>query len=298
MLLPHRLAMSAIDLRRFIYCVLIWGTTWLAITFQLGAVAPEASVAWRFGLSALILAGICRWRGLPMRFSWRVHLHLYGFGVTMFGVGYVCVYYAESHVASGLVAVGYSVLPLTNQLGARLAMGTPMSRRVSIGGAIGLFGVVCVFWPELAGLKPGRDVVLGALFTAGGVLASTAGNVWASQLEREGVGVLQKMAWGMAYGTATSLLAALVAGVPLGFDASPAYLLSLLYLALFGSVAAFFFYLKLLENVGGGRAGYIGVMTTVVALVLSSLFENFHWTPISLLGLGAAIVGNLFILKR
>ncbi len=278
--------------------MLIWGTTWLAITFQLGSVTPEASVAWRFGLSALILTAVCRWQRLPLRFGWRVHLHLAGFGITMFGVGYLCVYYAESHVASGLVAVGYSVLPLTNQIGARVAFGSPISRRVSIGGLVGLFGVICVFWPELAGLHPGSDVILGALLTIGGVLSSTAGNVWATQLEREKVGVLQKMAWGMAYGTATCLIAVLLTGQPMTFDPSPAYVLSWLYLALFGSVAAFFFYLKLLENVGGGRAGYIGVMTTVVALVMSSLFEHFTWTPLSVIGLVAAIFGNVFILRR
>ena len=97
--------MSVADTRRFLACVLIWGTTWLAITFQLGSVAPEASVAWRFGLAALISGGICRWQGLGLRFAPAVHVHLFGFGASMFGVGYLFVYYAERHVASGLVAV-------------------------------------------------------------------------------------------------------------------------------------------------------------------------------------------------
>jgi len=36
------------NLHLFIACVAIWGSTWLAITFQLGRVAPEASVFYRF----------------------------------------------------------------------------------------------------------------------------------------------------------------------------------------------------------------------------------------------------------
>ena len=288
--------MSVADFRKFLACVLIWGTTWLAITFQLGSVAPEASVAWRFGLAALLLTGICRWHGFSLRFPLAVHARLFGMGFTMFGIGYLFVYYAEAYVASGLVAVGYCVLPLTNQIGARLAFGTPLSRQVSIGGVIGTLGVACVYWPELAGLKPSHEVVLGAMLTLGGVLSTTVGNTLATRLESDGVNVWQKMTWGMAYGAATCLFAALLWGQPLGFALTPAYLLSLLYLAVFGSVIAFFYFFRLMESVGGGRAGYVGVMTPVVALILSSVFEHFVWTPLSLLGLGAAVAGNVFIL--
>lgn len=290
--------MSAVDLRRFLACVLIWGTTWLAITFQLGSVAPEASVAWRFGLASLLCAGICRWQGLALRLAPAVHLRLAGFGASMFGLGYLCVYYAEGHVASGLVALGYSALPLTNMLASRIAVGTPLNRRVGIGGLVGLVGVGCVFWPELTRLQPGRDVFLGALLTAGGVIASAVGNVFSTRLATDGLHVWQKMAWGMAYGALCCLIAARLGGQSLGFAASTAYVLSWLYLAVFGSVFAFYFYLELLDSVGGGRAGYVGVMTPVVALVLSSLFEHFRWTPIGLIGLGTAVAGNFFILRR
>lgn len=289
--------MTASDLRKFLVCVLIWGTTWLAITFQLGLVAPEASVAWRFGLSALVLAGICRWRGDTLRFPWSVHARLFLFGVMMFGIGYLFVYYAEGFVASGLVAVGYCILPLSNQLGAKWMFGTPLSVRVSIGGVIGTLGVGCVFWPELAELGNDRAVLYGALLTAGGVLSTTWGNLLAERLGQDGLNVWQKMTWGMAYGALCCLLVACWRGQALTFSLAPAYLFSLLYLAIFGSVIAFFFYFRLMENVGGGRAGYVGVMTPVVALILSGFFEGFHWTALSLLGLGAAVVGNLFILR-
>ena len=289
--------MSVADTRRFLACVLIWGTTWLAITFQLGSVAPEASVAWRFGLAALISGGICRWQGLGLRFAPAVHVHLFGFGASMFGVGYLCVYYAERHVASGLVAVGYSVLPLTNMIGTRLAFGHPLNRRAGVGGLIGLFGVACVFWPELAGIEASRDVLLGSLLTAGGVLASSVGNVFSARLAMYGVQVWQKMVWGMGYGALCCLAAAALGGQTLGFEWTTGYVLSWLYLAVFGSVFAFFFYLKLLDSIGGGRAGYVGVMTPVLALLLSSLFEHFSWSPLSLLGLAAAMVGNFFILR-
>ena len=48
--------MTLTEFRMFLACVAIWGTTGLAITYQLDGVAPEISVALRFGLAALLLA--------------------------------------------------------------------------------------------------------------------------------------------------------------------------------------------------------------------------------------------------
>jgi drug/metabolite transporter (DMT)-like permease len=94
------------NLHLFTACVVIWGSTWIAITFQLGRVAPEASVFYRFLLAALMLFGYCLARGLPLRYGLRQHAWIALQGVLLFGVSYVLVYFAEEHVVSGLVAVG------------------------------------------------------------------------------------------------------------------------------------------------------------------------------------------------
>src|ERR1700687_4670131 len=74
------------DIRYFAACVAIWSTTWLAITYQLGTVAPEMSVAYRFLLASLLLFAWCLIRGLPLRFSAREHAWLALFGLGSFGV--------------------------------------------------------------------------------------------------------------------------------------------------------------------------------------------------------------------
>jgi hypothetical protein len=43
----------------FLVPALIWGSTWHAITLQLGAVAPEVSVVYRFAAASLLLALGC-----------------------------------------------------------------------------------------------------------------------------------------------------------------------------------------------------------------------------------------------
>jgi len=45
-----------------------WGTSWLAITFQLGEVAPQVSIAWRFLIASLVLFSWCLFEVLTYLF--------------------------------------------------------------------------------------------------------------------------------------------------------------------------------------------------------------------------------------
>ncbi|HET7362556.1 MAG TPA: EamA family transporter [Burkholderiales bacterium] len=278
-------------------CVAIWSTTWIAITFQLGTVPPELSVAYRFLLASLLLFAWCLLRGLRLRFSGREHIWLALFGVGSFGLGYVLVYYAEQHVVSGLVAVGYSASPLLGMLGMRLFFGTPMTRRVAIASLLGIGGIVLVFYPELARLQGGADTVKGALFTMLSVLIASFGTIVAYRNQRAGVPLWQGMAWGMLYGSLSALAVALPSGDFPSFEGTPRYVLSLAYLAILGSIAAFASYLTLLKRIGAARAGYIGVMVPVVALSLSAAFEGFRFQPLTWIGIAVSVAGNVLMLR-
>ena len=80
-------------------------------------------------------------------------------------------------------------------------------------------------------------------------------------------------------------------------DYQHAYVLSLLYLTIFGSIIAFGAYLTLLTRVGAARAGYTGVMIPIVALVVSAAFEGFQWHPLTWLGIAVSVAGNGVILR-
>ena len=283
--------------RLFAAATAIWGTTWIAITFQLGRAPPEASVSLRFAIAAAILLGWCRLRGIPLRFPARVHVQLALLGVFMFCLSYLAVYRAETFLVSGLVALGYSASPLVNAAISRVVFGTPATRGVVGGGLLGVAGILLVFWPELRRVRADAGVLAGSLLVAGAVLASGVGNVFATRLDRLGVNVWQKMAWGMAWGSAGSALAAMVTGEGIRFSFTPSYLASLLYLAVFGSILAFAAFLTLLERVGAARAGYVGVMTPVVALAISGVVEGFPWGPTTVAGIAVVVAGNLVVLR-
>ena len=286
------------NLQLFIGAVAIWGSTWLAITFQLGKVAPEASVFYRFLLASLLIFAYCLARKLPLRYTSKQHLWIALMGVLMFSVSYIFVYYAEQHVVSGLVAVGYSASPMLGLIGMRVFFGTPMTRLLVLGSILGMVGISLVFWPEFAKLQGDRETGLGAVQTVIAVLVSALGSIVAQRNSRTGLPLWQSLAWGMLYGAVFSLIVTLATGQPLGFEPTMPYVLSLLYLAVLGSILAFAAYLTLLHRVGAARAGYIGVMVPIVALVISAAFEGFRWHALTWLGIAVSVAGNVIVLRR
>jgi len=293
---PHARTLSTLSI--FAGCIAIWGTTWLAITFQLGSVPVEASVAYRFILAAAFLFAYCYARRLPLRFTQSEHAILALLGVLMYSIGYLFVYRAEMHVASGLVAIGYSASPLLAMFGMRIAFGQAMTARMGVGAVLGIVGVALVYWPELEHAKHRGNVVLGAAFTAGAVFVTTLGNLVAHRNHERKLHGWATMAWSMGYGALASLIAAVALGEPLAFDWSPAYLLSLLYLVVFGSILAFAGFLELLGRIGPTRASYVGVMVPIVALFISSLFEGFNWQALTFAGVAVSVAGNVLVLRR
>jgi drug/metabolite transporter (DMT)-like permease len=287
------------NLHLFVVCVSIWGTTWLAITYQLGRVAPEVSVFYRFLLGSVLIFGYCLARRLPLRYNLRQHLWIALFGILMFSVSYIAVYYAERYVVSGLVAVGYSASPFLGMLGMRLFFGTPMTRPVIAGSILGIAGIALVFWPEFAHVQGDSKTALGAIFTVVAVLVSAFGALVAHRNQQAHLPLWETMAWGMLYGALFSLAVTLANGKTLDFEATPAYVLSLLYLTILGSIVAFGAYLTLLKRIGAARSGYIGVMVPIVALVVSAFsFEGYRWHLLTWIGIAVSVAGNVIILRR
>jgi drug/metabolite transporter (DMT)-like permease len=282
----------------FLYsiCILIWGSTWIAITYQLGVVEPVVSVALRFITAALLLFGICFIRAEKIRYGRRDHAFLALQGLLMYSAGYVCVYEAEARVVSGLVAVGYSASPIANMLCARLLYGTPLSRRVAAGGLFGIAGIVLVFAPEFARLSATPTAAAGVVLTAIAVSVQAFASAVASRNGERGIAVWPALAWGMTYGAIGCSAWVLLTGTPIAFDLRPGYVLSWAWLTIFGSIIAFGAYLTLLIRIGAGRAGYIGVMVPVIALIISALFEGYRWAPATWAGIVLAVAGNFVAL--
>ena len=281
----------------FAVCVLVWGTTWHAITHQIDAAPAEVSVALRFGLAGLAALGIAAWRGETLRHGATAHAWFALQGVFMYGVAYVAVYHAEIHVPSALVAVAYSASPLIAGPGAQWAFGVTVTRRFVAGGLLGIAGVALIFWPEVGATSARPTAALGLAFTVAAVLLSAVGALGASRNRVRGLAFWPALGFGMLYGAATSLVVALMLGRAFTLPASGAWWAALLYLALAGSVLAFACFLELQHRIGPGPASTIGVMTPLIALAVSMAFEGYRPDALAACGLALAALGNLWMLR-
>ena len=278
--------------------VLIWGSTWLGIKFQLGNVEPALSVAYRFALAALMLFVWCLTRRLPMRFSRADHFYIAMQGVFLFAFNYLLFYLAELQITSGLAAVVFSTIVVMNLLNGRFFLGTPIEMKVLFGGAMGMLGLILLFWPEMAAVNFSGPVIVGMLLSFAATYLASLGNIISARNQRRKLPVVQTNAFGMGYGSICMALVVIVSGAPITIDLSAPYLLSLAYLALFGSVIAFGCYLSLVGRIGPGRAAYTTLLFPVVALALSTFWEDYHWTLSGVCGILLILCGNYLALAK
>lgn len=286
------------NLGLYLVAVLIWGSTWLVITFQLGTVPPEVSVAYRFALAGVMLLIWSLVRRLRLSFSWCEHGWMAMQGALLFGLNYVCVYLAESRISSGLVAVIFSLIVFFNIAGTRLFFKTPIRPTTVVAALLGVGGVALIFLPEFRRPAQSGEAVMGVIYSVVGTVSACAGNLISARNQRRGLPVVQLNTFGMLYGAAFVALYATGLGRDFVFDPSISYVLSLSYLALFGSVLAFGAYLTLVGRIGADRAGYTAAAIPIVALLLSVGFEDLHLGAPEMFGIALCVAGNILVLRK
>jgi drug/metabolite transporter (DMT)-like permease len=281
----------------YITATLIWGSTWLGIKLQLTQVPPILSVGYRFCLASVILITYCLLTHKKLKFSRQDHLFMAIQGITLFGLGYCMSYLATVYLTSGLVAVVFSSIMMWNILNLKLFMSQPVDLRAFSGGVVGLVGICILFWQDLTAFAATRGLI-GLGFAMTGSYLASIGNIIGSRNAKNGIPVTQANAFGMAYGAVLTLCIHFGTGGPLVMDWSLGYLGPMLYLTIFGSVAAFGCYMLLIGRIGADYAAYVMLLVPVLALLLSTLFEDYHWTVTAVSGIVQALFGNLVMLTR
>ena len=273
--------------------VLIWGTTWIAIKFQLGVVAAPVSIAYRFWIAAAVLflfLAAARKPLWPPRQAWP---YLLAQGLALFCCNFLCFYYASQWVTSALVAVVFSTAPIWNAVNGRLFLQRPIRKQVVAGALLGLGGIGLLFLPQMRGHWNDGGMLLGLALALLGTLCFSAGNLLSSRMQALGLTPWLTNSWAMLIGSSILGLGALALGMPFTFEPGMRYAASLLYLAIPGSVIGFTAYLLLVGRIGPDRAAYSTVLFPVVALTVSTVYEGYQWTPLAFAGLLLVLGGNL-----
>jgi drug/metabolite transporter (DMT)-like permease len=282
----------------FLLITLIWGSTWIVITDQLGQVPPAWSVAYRFAIGAAAMFVYARSTGASLRIGREGHGLALLFGFPQFCLNYNLVYAAEQHVTSGLVAVVFALLIVPNSLFAWLFLKQKATRGFLLGSAVALAGVALLFLQEYrAGGGQSGDVAAGTALALAATLAASISNVMqaSERLRRRPVAAM--LAWGMFYGALADVaLAWLLFGAPT-IETRLGYWVSLLYLAVAASALAFACYYQVIRAIGPARAAYSSVLIPILAMGLSTLFESYHWSAAAVAGGVLTLIGLVLALR-
>jgi drug/metabolite transporter (DMT)-like permease len=266
----------------FTIASLIWGSTFWAITLELGEVPPAVSVVYRFALASLTLFAFCLLRGDRLRLPWRVQRWTLLQGFFTFGLSYVCTYNSEQYVVSALVAVLFALMVFWTPVLSRLAFGTPIPRRTWGAGAAAIGGVTLLFWHAIGNalheLRQGGQghFILGLVLGIVASVASSAGSIVVGKVRAQSDNLMLTTGWSMFWGTCMVAAWCLATSQAFIIPRTANYVLGLLHLSIFGSVVAFICYFTLINRIGSNKAVYIGVITPVISVLLSIRLEHYR----------------------
>jgi len=277
--------------------VIVWGLSWHAMLYQVG-VAPELSIAYRFLMAAAIMVVFCVVTRRKFVFRRRDYVLMIVLGLFLFCTNYILFYYAASYLATGLLAVVFSMITVMNMVNAAILFGQKIEGRVAIAAGFGLVGLALTFWSDIAGHEINHRVLIGVGLSLLGTLSASLGNMASIGLGRRGIGVVESNTIGMSVGAVGAFAFAMLHGAPLAYNPAPSYTLSLLFLALFATVIGFGAFLTLARRIGAARAAYSSVLFPILALALSAWFENYRPQPEAILGVALILIGNVFALRR
>lgn len=282
----------------FLLVSLIWGSTWLVIKDQISNVPPSWSVSYRFMIASAAMFVLVGFKRLPFRLGTKGQFWAILIGIAQFSFNFNFVYNAELYITSGLVAVLFALLMVPNAILGQIFLNQRINGAFVSGSAIAAVGIAMLFWHEYKS-SPATlaDVLLGVALTVGGILSASVANVMQALPRLKSYPILTLLAWAMFWGAAINIVLSWITVGPPVIEMRAAYLGGIVYLAIVGSVITFPLYFSLLREIGAGKAAYSSVLVPVVAMILSTLFENYQWTILPAAGALLAMAGLLVALR-
>lgn len=291
--------MNSRNMFLFSICSLIWGTTWFAIKFQVDSTSAIVGVFYRFLIAAIIMFLInVIFIKKNLKFPWENHKFFILQGLFNFCLNYILTYISEQSISSGLVAVTFSTLIYFNMFGMKIFYKKEITRNIIYGAILGFMGMILLFWKEIANFNADQATIVGIIIGIVATLFASIGNMFAYRNHQLKIPVMTFNAYGMLYGAFFSLILGLFMGESFVFPTTPSFLLSLGYLSIFGTIIAFYAYQTLVGTIGADRAAYTSIINPVIAILISSIFENITFTPQLFIGILLCFSGNLIALRK
>ena len=211
-------------------------------------------------------------------------------GTSQFCLNFNFVYRAEHFITSGLVAVVFALLLVPNAGLARLFLGQRLGRQLVIGSSVAMAGVALLFLHEVRSDPHGPTAALtGISFTLLAILSASSANVMQATETAKRYPMGSMLAVAMLLGAGLDAAYAWATTGPPVIEARFGYVAGILYLGLAASALAFPLYFTIIRVIGPAKAAYSSVIVPVIAMLLSTLFEGYRWSPLA--GAGAVLTG-------
>jgi drug/metabolite transporter (DMT)-like permease len=127
-------------------------------------------------------------------------------------------------------------------------------------------------------------------------MSASVANIMQGTKQARALPMASVLAWGMLWGgLMNAVLGLATVGLPV-IETHALYWAGVVYLGVFASAIAFTAYFSVIRAIGPARAAYSGVLTPILAMLLSTLFENYRWTALAAAGGAVAMVGLLVAL--
>lgn len=281
----------------FVSCSIIWGLTWIAIKYQFHSVDSNVAVFYRFICASLLLFAFVLVKKQPIKFKKQDHFNFAAQGFFMFCLNYLLTYWASHLAPSALVALAFTALIYFNIFGGRLFLKLHVQKKVLLGACISFLGMGFVSYNELQGHQLHPTSIWGFLISLIATLSASVGNLISMKSRERKIPISSNNAWGMLYGSLFTLTYCLVTQKSfVMYNIDQSFVLSFVYLTLFGTILSFGAYLKLIESIGPSKAAFTSVVSPVIAVFVSVYFKELSLNLILAVGIVLCLLGNVVAL--
>ncbi|MBL7546189.1 MAG: EamA family transporter [Bdellovibrionaceae bacterium] len=238
-----------------------------------------------------------KWSKQNLSFDSKTHFWFFLQGIFNFSINYMLTYWAETFIKSGVLAIAFTSMVYFNIVFSWFFFKSQISRQVLFGSLLGGLGILLIFKNDLIHTSSSNELFglsLGLL----AALSASIGNMVSVRNIRAGINIRAAISFAMLYGTLFTLFMIGILKAPWSLPTSTSFVSSLAYLSIFGTVVAFTAYNTLLKTLGADKAAYTTIISPVLAILLSYLFENLHLYPEMLFGIALCLLGNISVLYK
>ncbi|HGN7197915.1 TPA: DMT family transporter [Staphylococcus aureus] len=280
----------------YLFCMFIWGLNFIAVKIQGDSLPLEVALLYRsliaFSLFGVMFIFILK----KLKLNNTNWFTIIGFGLCNFTISYLLLYYGTFYSSAAIVTLIFSMKAILTPIFISMVFKRKISNRIYIGGGLGVVSVVVILYPDLNSLT--NEFIIGVAFALLGAIITSIGDVLSLYNSESKVHPVLSNTIGMLSAVIFLLIYTSFNGYRYSFPLELNFWFSLLYLSILASFLAWFFYLKLINNIGAAESGYMVAMFPAIGGIASVIMGETHLSINLVVGIILACMGAYLALYK